>query len=158
MFYCSPIVLSKQSTVDPTAPPSHHAIQLPCRSCGRVPCVPVIVPCSLQDLPPFTVALTVSAAPVAEIAVIRAPVEEARAPEPGCGLYTCVWYFRSPPSHLRCLIHSSRCHSAPDELLLPRISSVSLTDTLEPFARVVVVRLCLARRHCRHLYDRTTLR
>ncbi|KAJ6567705.1 hypothetical protein DFH09DRAFT_1314221 [Mycena vulgaris] len=51
-------------------------------------------------------ALTVAAAPVAEMAVVRAPepdraslrlprvVEEAREPEPGCNLYTCIWYIR----------------------------------------------------------------
>ncbi|KAJ7100606.1 hypothetical protein B0H15DRAFT_943924 [Mycena belliarum] len=41
-------------------------------------------------------ALSVSAAPVAEPdrTALRLPraVEEAREPEPGCSLYTCIWY------------------------------------------------------------------
>ncbi|KAF7369041.1 hypothetical protein MVEN_00230900 [Mycena venus] len=62
-------------------------------------------------------AMTASAAPVAEVAVAREPeplnraslrlpriieearepepVEEAREPEPGCTLYTCIWYVRN---------------------------------------------------------------
>ncbi|KAF8201103.1 hypothetical protein K438DRAFT_1965622 [Mycena galopus ATCC 62051] len=87
------------------------------------------------------IAMTVSAAPVAEVVeVAREPVEE---PRVACTLYTCIWYVRAHRFVSLCLQVLHRSLSTLMELPTTATSNVfplDPTKTLSTSARVVTLR------------------